>query len=74
MLHVILDTYWPGHNALLRNKMLSHGMHPPPYKMGKAGKKALKTKFHNLREVVYFWVNISAVAFLCDFIFWVECR
>ena len=29
-------------------------MHPPPYKMGKAGKKALRAKFQDLREVVYF--------------------
>ena len=72
MLYVISDTYWPGHNALLRNKMLSHRMHPPPYK--KAGKKALGATFQDLREVVYFWVHISAVAFLCDFGFSVECR
>ena len=70
---VILDTYWPVHNALFRNKMLSHRMHPPPYEKGKSEKEALGAKFQDLREVVYFWVHISAVAFLCDFVFRVEC-
>ena len=48
-------------------------MHPPPYEKGKSEKKALGAKFQDLREVVYFWVHISAVAFLCDFVFRVEC-